>query len=292
MNRSQIKKVLAFITGAIFLVACGTSESFEIHQSGLEYYFPSKGPSNMRPQKGDLLVLKLKYYNSKDSLLFTTDEINNEFRMQMKEPSHSGGCIEDAFAMMAIGDSMIARIDAADFYSQTRHIDIPEFIQDGEKLRFEIKLLDLKKVDEIADLVRGVKVVDEVDEMQQLKEYLNLTNVTEEPTSTGLYIVEMKEGSGDYPVNGDVVSIHYLATFISGKPFSNTYQSGMPFRFELGTGEVIDGLDEGVRNVKKGGQARLIIPSKLAYGNEGKGDKIPPFSTLIFEIELLDINAK
>ena len=74
------------------------------------------------------------------------------------------------------------------------------------------------------------------------------------------------------------------------KVFDSSYNRNETFSFELGQGKVIEGWEEGFLKMQKGAKAKLIIPSKLAYKGEGYGSLIPPYSTLIFEIELIDIN--
>lgn len=77
--------------------------------------------------------------------------------------------------------------------------------------------------------------------------------------------------------------------FTNGKTFDSSYDAGAPFEFKTGAKQVIRGFEEGILMMKKGGKAKLIIPSSIGYGENSAGE-IPPFTTLIFEIELLDIN--
>ncbi|PLX11280.1 MAG: hypothetical protein C0594_03880 [Marinilabiliales bacterium] len=284
-----MKTIVIYLAAVLILVACGSEKSFEKHKSGLEYRIEYKSMSGIKPKDSDILVLDMKYYNSEDSLLFSTDEVSHEYKMQMKKPSHGGGCIEDAFALMEKGDSLVARIDAYQFFTQTRKMQPPAFIKDNEKLTFCIKLLDILNLDELKKDITGVSVNSQKEEDEMLENYLNMTNTTVDPTNSGLYYVELEKGTGPKPIAGDVVSVHYFGSFISGKPFSETYSSGQPFRFRLGNGDVITGWEEGVSYMKEGGKARFIIPSHLAYGKEGKGMKIPPYSTLVFEVELVKV---
>jgi FKBP-type peptidyl-prolyl cis-trans isomerase len=96
------------------------------------------------------------------------------------------------------------------------------------------------------------------------------------------------KGTGIKATAGRKVTIHYTGKFIDGQIFDSSYERNKPFTFTLGALEVIPGLEEGVSLMQVGGKARLIIPSFLAYGEKQIGP-IPPFSTLIFEIELLSV---
>ena len=96
-------------------------------------------------------------------------------------------------------------------------------------------------------------------------------------------------GEGREAVSGRGVSVHYTGTLTDGSKFDSSLDRGQPFDFTLGAGRVIKGWDQGVAGMKVGGKRRLTIPPELAYGDRGFGEIIPPGSTLIFEIELLNV---
>ena len=95
-------------------------------------------------------------------------------------------------------------------------------------------------------------------------------------------------GTGPEAKTGDKVKVHYTGTLMNGKQFDSS-RGKEPFEFELGKGSVIKGWDEGVPGMKVGGKRKLTIPWKLAYGEAGSGDKIPPKAALKFDVELLEI---
>jgi peptidylprolyl isomerase len=109
-----------------------------------------------------------------------------------------------------------------------------------------------------------------------------------EQTDSGLYYKIIHDGSGDYPTKGKNVSVHYKGMLPDGTVFDSSYQRNEPIVFPLGMGRVIKGWDEGIALLKKGSSAKLVIPSELAYGSRGAGGVIPPDTTLIFEVELVD----
>jgi peptidylprolyl isomerase len=102
--------------------------------------------------------------------------------------------------------------------------------------------------------------------------------------------IEIEEGEGEAPEEGSIVSVHYVGTLEDGTEFDNSYERGQPIQFALGQGMVIPGWDQGIAMMKEGGQARLIIPPALAYGEQGAGGVIPPNATLTFEVELVDVS--
>jgi len=104
-----------------------------------------------------------------------------------------------------------------------------------------------------------------------------------------LKIEDITIGTGSEVKTGDTVVMHYSGTLEDGTKFDSSYDRGEPFETQIGVGQVIKGWDEGVPGMKVGGKRKLTIPSELAYGERGAGNVIPPFATLIFEVELLQI---
>lgn len=106
-------------------------------------------------------------------------------------------------------------------------------------------------------------------------------------TASGLMYKIIRKGDGIKPVASDEVSVHYEGKLINGKIFDSSYKRDSPVKFPLN--RVIPGWTEGLQYVSQGGAIILYIPYNLAYGESGSGQNIPPFSTLIFKVELLDI---
>ena len=106
-------------------------------------------------------------------------------------------------------------------------------------------------------------------------------------TASGLKYTDLVEGTGPTPQPGQTVSVHYLGTLQNGTKFDSSYDRGAPMEYKIGVQSMIKGWDEGVSTMRVGGKRRLIVPPALGYGPSGRPPKIPPNSTLVFEIELL-----
>jgi len=106
---------------------------------------------------------------------------------------------------------------------------------------------------------------------------------------SGLQYIELREGTGHTAEHGRRISVHYTGWLLDGTKFDSSVDRGQPFEFVLSKGTVIDGWVEGVQGMRVGGRRQLIIPPDLAYGAEGAPPTIPPYATLVFEVELLAV---
>jgi peptidylprolyl isomerase len=110
------------------------------------------------------------------------------------------------------------------------------------------------------------------------------------PPPKKLKIIDLKKGTGPPVKAGDQVTVQYVGVlYKTGQQFDASYDTGQPFPFQLGAGSVIPGWDKGVAGMRAGGRRQLIIPPALAYGAQGSPPKIPPNSTLIFDIDLVKV---
>jgi len=288
MNIIKLLQLLFIITFLSLLFSCNQEPKWQTHDSGLEYRFINKCEDGTKTQIGDILMLKMRYTTDNDSLLFDTREIKGAYRMQYLKPSHKGGSVEDAFGLLNIGDSIEFKIKAKSFYEKTRKINIPSNIDPESYLIFYLKLMGIQSVNDIKAERQALYHANQEEEDNLLEHYIKIANITVEPTLSGLYYIEKKAGTGKKAQAGKKVTVHYTGKFIDGMVFDSSVERNEPFIFTLGIGQVIQGWEEGIAKMSEGGKAQLIIPSALAYGGK-KNSRIPPFSTLIFEIELLKV---
>lgn len=135
------------------------------------------------------------------------------------------------------------------------------------------------------------------EEQTAIANYLNNNNITEKPTESGLYFIVQKTGIGKEAQDGDAILVNYTGTLLDGTLFTSSTEGGDVL--SLNKGEIIDGWYEAIVKenqadtiyMREGDLVKLIIPSELAYGTQRVG-LIEPYSTLIFEIHLVQINAK
>lgn len=257
--------------------------------SGLEYKFIKSGKSKDYPNIGDVLYFDMTYSTANDSVVFDTKLIDSNFKMRLTPATHQGGCFEEALSMLRKGDSAVFKIDAKNFLNFTQDkVNIPSYVKEGDKFIFRIKL---------NKIVDGSSYVQQNAEMYQyyidqesslIERYVIDMDFPRKTTESGLNIFTISKGTGAQPIAGEAVTIDYTAGFIDGSVFDSTIERKQPFRFVLGNDEVIEGLEEAVKMMNVGDHCLLIIPFRLAYGEEKSG-VVAPFSTLVFEIELLNV---
>ena len=287
------------VTGT--LSACGEknpTSGFEKTQTGLSYQFFNKNEGNV-PQLGDLLELSIGCRVNDTTVIIPA----MENIMQMQESQFPGDLFE-GLAMMHKGDSaaFIVNIDST-FKKLMGHPQLPEEFKSTDVMRFNVRLDDFYPESEYAKHMavkvkkaseeRIAKMKEEhVEETataaQQLADYLSANKIDVAPTASGLYYVMTAEGNGEKPQVGQLVKVHYTGKLLDGTVFDSSVEREQPFQFPLGVGQVIPGWEEGIQLMSKGEKGVLYIPYYLAYGDRGAGDKIGPFSNLMFEVELID----
>ncbi len=286
-----MKKTLtlfAFIL-LIAISSCNTDKpaKFETTESGIEYKIVETTEDARVPVFTEILEMSADYY-WQDSLLFSSNDFPEAFKIEYRESTYPGS-LDEAFGFLKEGDSAIFRIDAFNFYKNAAGGPAPEFMTEGDKLEFRIRLKKVFTKEEIMAEIAELNKVKIGQETEMRNAYLSDSQIAVEPTESGLYFVEELKGKGKQPKEGDTVVVHYTGKLLNGQVFDSSIDRDKPFRFPLGKGRVIPGWDEGIALMKVGGKAQLVIPSNIAYGEMGAGGAIPPFATLVFEVELLEI---
>ncbi|NVN96033.1 MAG: FKBP-type peptidyl-prolyl cis-trans isomerase [Bacteroidetes bacterium] len=306
MNRKKQITILFVALLAVIITSCGKSKypGFKETNNGLYYKFHTQNKDAKKPSLGDILVAELTVRTA-DSTLFTN--AGNPQRLFRLDTSFYKGDLNEGLALMGIGDSATFIISAD---SLKKGMKLPPFIKEGDILYYDIKIHEIisKEVAEKEKnemMAKQQKMIEEaqVNESKDLEKYLTDNKIKVKPTVTGLYYMELKKGTGVKAEKGKKVKVNYTGKLINGTVFdtsvesdakkSNTYNPKRPYEpieFVLGEGQVIPGWDEGISMMKVGGKAKLVIPSKLGYGERGAGNSIPPCSILIFEVELVAVN--
>ncbi len=261
-------------------------------------------------QTGDFVSLNLTLKTDADSVIGSTYD-NGVPAMQMLPKPQQKGDIVTALDLLSEGDSAVIKVNI-DSLSKGRPRPA------GMKGKYQVYTVKIEKViskgnlsDQIfngrvqayyTSVVDAAKKLAKTTEPVKIKKYIddNKLNVTK--TDSGLYYVITKPGSGVKAVVGDTVVVNYTLKLVSGKAVETSVKEDAvkyklpvspmnpykPIHFAIGAKGMIKGWDQGMQLLNKGAKATFIIPSSLAYGDHGN-QQIQPYSTLIFDIELVDI---
>ncbi len=292
-----MKKNLFLIgTASVIVFACKNNKfpGYEKNDTGLYYKFFVKNESGTIPQVGDGIAIQyIIKKQSNDSVIVNSKDVSRDgsgvarFLMQ---GSTFKGSIEDGIMMMHKGDSASFIISADSFFLKTNKMnELPKFIKPGDHLNVSIKLADVKTKKEIEENMKKQEA-----ELNQLKEkelkdlgeYITKNKITAKPTNSGLYFIEVTKGKGEkIPANASV-KVHYRGELLTGQVFDSS-EGKEPIEFAAGVGQVIPGWDEALLMMQKGSKAKIIVPSAIGYGAQASGP-IPPYSTLVFTVEVVD----
>ena len=284
--------VLAMLTIGI-MGACNEKSAYpgyEKSTNGLYYQFFTQN-AGAQPQVGELMEVILGCtVNDTAVVVPVTENI-----MQLMESQFPGDLFE-GMAMMHKGDSasFIVNIDSTFKYllgqpKLPEQYKLKDFYPESEYARRFAE--NVRKMNaERAALLQNDHPEETAKAAKELADYLAKNKIVAEPTATGLYYVMTQEGNGEKPEVGKPVKMHYTGKLLNGTVFDSSVERGEPFVFPLGVGQVIPGWDEGVQLMSKGEKGVLYIPYYLAYGDRPAGDKIPAYSNLMFEVELVDFD--
>jgi FKBP-type peptidyl-prolyl cis-trans isomerase FkpA len=297
MNKTTVLLGSALLVG---LVACNSSkfEGYTKTENGLHYKFMTHDEAGVKPVEGDAVAFKYIFrLKSNDSVLVNSSLVSQDgtgiTQFILPKPTFVGS-LEDAMMMMAKNDSASFIVSADSFYLKTTPGKVlPPFIKPGDFIQVDIKMVDIKTKAELAENQKKQQVeMEKMAGMEKgiLDKYLADNKITTAPTASGLIFIETAKGKGGaHPTATDEVTVHYKGTLLDGTKFDSSYDRNEPAKFPLN--RVIPGWTEGIQLMTKGSKAKLIIPSMIGYGAQGAGQQIPPFSSLIFEVELIDFQA-
>jgi FKBP-type peptidyl-prolyl cis-trans isomerase len=266
-----------------------TKDGFDKTENGLLYKFHYRSDDTSSPKEGDFIEIDL-VLETPDTVLFDSRNIPVQERSPIPMgPSMFKGDVFEGIAMMHPGDSATFKVAADSVWKLMYRRDTPPpGMATAEFVYYEIKLNNILTKDEMNRKMEARQEKFREEELAARTAYLSENYPDAVATESGLYYIRTKKGSGSNPQPGQLVKVHYSGTLLDGKTFDSS-EGRDPIEFPLGQRRVIPGWDEGIAMMKKGEKGILVIPSELGYGARGSG-RIPPFSTLVFEVELVDFN--
>ena len=251
-------------------------------------------------KENDVVTFDVVQKTEKDSVLFSSYALGHPLKLQI-QPSQNVGDLMDVFPLLAQQDSAFIKIPTDSIF--VGHEDQrPPFLKKGSNLVFNLKIIKVQSLDEaMAERNTGMEKM-KAEEIAAMDKYISDHKLVVKTTPSGLKYFVTQPSAKNKPLSGDTVLVNYTGRTIDGKVFDTSIQSeaqkaGLsqpgrtyePLQLVVGQGQVIKGWEEGLLLLNEGSKAQLIIPSGLAYGAEGAGSDILPYSTLIFDMELVKV---
>ncbi len=292
-----MKRILFFPTvllSALLILWAGCNQSpyrgYKKTDSGIYYKFHVRSGDTNKPQLSDLMTVVMRY-GTEDSTLFDS-KLNPRPMILPLSPSQYNGDIYEALSMMSKGDSATFILAADSFFLVTAGArSLPEFFDSTSMLFFDILMEDVQTREEYRQAEQLKNDQKAKEESDKLQEFITTNNIQVVPTASGLYFLETTPGNGKKPVEGDWVKINFSLSLLDKVPIYSSFE-GEPSSFEYGKLFENQGVTEALALMSEGSRASLIIPSNLAFGSAGRGEIIPPFSTLLYDLQMLKVQTK
>jgi FKBP-type peptidyl-prolyl cis-trans isomerase len=258
-------------------------------------------------KEGDFVAFKAIEKTEGDSVLYSSYDYDRA-SLLVKEKSVFKGDLYAALGLLSEGDSATFKINID---SMVQKMGRPQPSDTTKKyLIYNIKIDKVIPKGTLNDSLFRVKIDEflkaemeqaKTTEANKLKAYVSAKSLKTKVTTSGLNYVISKEGAGAKANPGDTVVVNYTGMFLSGKIFDsslaevakkngtfNPQRPYEPLKLPVGLGGSIPGFEEGLMLLNKGAKATIILPSKLAYGEQGN-QGIPPYSPLVFELDIVNI---
>ena len=292
MKKTNLLFTLLIAGMMLWFASCQTSNSkldgYKTTETGLMYKIHKKGDGEVSPKEGDFLDL-IMVYGTSDTMLFDSRTLPTKQTMHVPMmASVFQGDIYEGLAMMKVGDSATFAMVSDSVWTKLFGMpSAPPGLDSVDYLYFDIVLNEILSEEEMQKRKEEETRVAHEEEEIAMNDYLRENYPDAIPSQTGLYYHRIQIGKGDQPIPGSMVKVHYSGYLLDGTKFDSSVDRGEPYEFPLAQGRVIAGWDEGISSMRKGETGVLIIPSSLGYGERGSRT-IPPFSSLVFEVELVD----
>lgn len=289
----------------LVILASSCKKDFKTTENGLQYMYAHQSDTGIAAGEGGylkmhiLMVAAIDSAEAKKDTVITSTYVDGygPAELLVSKPTYKG-CINEGFAMLKAGDSVIFKVLADSLYQKTFGRPIPPFLKGGEEIVVTVKVLesltkegfDKKQTEEKEREARAQQKLleEEMKVLQQAAVNMGYADKLELSPS-GLFYYKIKTTNGATAKPDDAASFYYKGMFADGSMFESNYGSE-PFNLIIGQGGAIPGWLEVIDKIKLGEKWVIFLPSSLAYGERGSG-KIAPNTPLIFEMELTAIKS-
>lgn len=284
-----------FFAGLLLVMMVGSScNNYSKTETGLRYKFLKRSENQALPVVGDYLQCHYSITNSDDSVVFSNFGRNPD-RILLVAPTHKGGDIMEALSIMAEGDSAQFLIVADSFFYKTRlETELPSYIKPNTDLKFIIKMEKRLNKYQMDSLTNAERLQRLTEESENIKAYVKKKGlVMQMDSSNGLMVQYHAKASADTAKvihENSRVKFHFIGKLFDDTEFYNTYTLGQPQIVQMIREQFQPiGMYDMLLKMKAGEKATFILPYDLAFGARGVDGMIPPYSTLVYEINILKV---
>lgn len=288
MNRI-VFTLIAVSMAAFFLSSCdGKYPGFEMADNGVYYKIYTRGNDSIHPEETDWVTISMDY-RLKDTILFKHTMLKEPLRFQMIKPMFAGDLYE-GLSLMVPGDSMSFVVVADSFFYKTAQLKkLPVGVKPGSLLYYDVKLLGITTQEEYMAEIEQKKEMLRQAELKKVEEYVENQAISVLPRQSGLYFIPLNKTKARVADTGEMCQVLFKVNTLDGKLLYDGFDKD-PMDIEFGKEFDTQGLMEGLSLLPLGGRAQLIVPSSIGVGETGR-EGVQPFTTLIYEVELLQIRS-
>jgi len=248
------------------------------------------GKNKKKAVEGDILKIYFSLLTlDGDTLLYLFD--NEPIAVSCGDQALGVG-FDEAMRLVPVGGKGSFVIPSALAFDS---VGLEGSIKPYTSLRLDVEMVDIMTLKQYEDEQKRLDEIEKKEAQKRLEEepskieaFVKEHNVRVNPTASGLYYLEIKEGTGAAADTGDIVSIHYNLYNIADKLIESSFE-GEPLQFVYGNGEMVPGIEEAISYMKVGGKATIIVPSALGFGNVAIDNDLPANSAIIFDIDFVDL---
>ena len=306
-NSKSLLAILALLVGASTLTSCKKTKVTD--KDGIEYTYVKEG--NEKAPNGEFLLYNLQITTASDSVIYSTADQPFPGYLMANDSMTTTNGMDEIFLGLRKGDSIAFESTAKTIFGN----NFPPFLKEEDVVKVRLGAFEIMNEEAIQAYFEKVMAAEDVKKAERAKErlveedriiqeYIKEKGLDAKKTESGLYYVIEEEGTGDPVTPGTSMSVDYAGYLLDGTLFDTSIESVAkendmynenrpggytPLPVSVGMGQVIPGWDEGLLLLKKGSKGKFLIPSPLAYGENGAGAMIPANSVLVFDVNVADV---
>lgn len=285
-----MKRILFFLLAVVAITGCNTDQfkDFETTESGLRYKIQIDGGDTIKAGEGDVMNVVLNY-RTLDSKQVDTNYRSQPIDIRMR-PSVYTGDIFEGLGLLSAGDSATFVASTDSFFTKLSGSPIPPSLDSGSFFYIDVKVNSIQDQAELQRVEQERMGMLKEAESSLMNSYLAENNITVAPDSNGIYVVVSKKGNGKLVKVGNYAKVNLKISTTSSDEFLYNSAEQMPEGIEMmiGTAYFGMGFDLVLQDKKVGAMFKAIVPSSMAFGERGAEGIVPPYTTLIYDCEILN----